>query len=152
MTDPNKEEISSAPRCVPSYDTSDPLQQEVTRILKSFKNDILGITFLGNDGILRSLTADRRVLSAEGLRPDLIEAFLSRLPQDFKAQMTNLVFADGTKTPKEKWFEPDAGTLPEPLSQQEIDKVKNYPDEQKDFLRQRMREDENLLDVKGVLA
>lgn len=56
--------------------------------------------------------------------------------------MTNPVFADGSKTPKEKWFEPDAGTLPEPLSQQEIDKVKNYPDEQKNFLRQRMREDE----------
>ncbi|KAI4942654.1 hypothetical protein J4E91_009823 [Alternaria rosae] len=142
MTDTNIEEKPSAPRCVPSYDTSDPLQQEVTRILKSFKNDILGITFLGNDGILRSLTADRKVLSAEGLRPDLIEAFLSRFTQDFKAQMTNPVFADGTKTPKEKWFEPDAGTLPEPLSQQEIDKVKNQPDERKEFLRKRMREDE----------
>jgi len=67
MTDPNTVETSSPPRCVPSYDTSDPLQQEVTRILTSFKNDILGITFLGNDGVLRSLTADRKVLSAEGL-------------------------------------------------------------------------------------
>jgi hypothetical protein len=69
MTDTKPEEDqSSAPRCVPSYDTNDPLQQEVTRILRSFKNDILGITFLGNDGVLRSLTADRKVLSAEGLR------------------------------------------------------------------------------------
>jgi len=67
MTDSSTAQTSSAPRCVPSYDTSDPLQQEVTRILKSFKNDILGITFLGNDGVLRSLTAGRKVLSAEGL-------------------------------------------------------------------------------------
>jgi hypothetical protein len=62
-----EEEQSAAPKCIPNYDTSDPLQQEVTRILRSFKNDILGITFLGNDGVLRSLTADRKVLSAEGL-------------------------------------------------------------------------------------
>jgi hypothetical protein len=40
----------------------------VTRILKSFKYDILGILHLNNDGVLRSLTADRYVLSAEGLR------------------------------------------------------------------------------------
>ncbi|KAI4695190.1 uncharacterized protein J4E84_001815 [Alternaria hordeiaustralica] len=142
MTDSSTAKISSAPRCVPSYDISDPLQQEVTRILRSFKNDILGIKFLGNDGVLRSLTADRKVLSAEGLRPELIETFLSRFPEDFRAQMTNPVFADGSKTPKERWFEPDAGTLPEPLSQQEIDKVKNQPDERKDLLRTRMREDE----------
>jgi len=56
--------------------------------------------------------------------------------------MTNPAFADGSKTPKEKWFEPAAGTLPEPLSQQEIDKVKNQPDERKDLLRTRMRKDE----------
>ena len=55
-----------------SYDTSDPLQQEVTRVLKGFKNDIPGITFLGNDGVLRSLTADRKVLSAEGLSKPLL--------------------------------------------------------------------------------
>lgn len=79
MTDPNIEEKPSAPRCVPSYDTSDPLQQEVTRILKSFKNDILGITFLGNDGILRSLTADRKVLSAEGLSKHPIYRVISVL-------------------------------------------------------------------------
>ena len=67
MTDPSTVETSSAPRCVPSHDTSDPLQQDVTRILESFKNDALSIAFLGNDGVLRLLTADRKVLSAEGL-------------------------------------------------------------------------------------
>ena len=37
------------------------------RTLKSLKNDILSIKFLGNDGVLRSLTADRKVLSVKGL-------------------------------------------------------------------------------------
>jgi hypothetical protein len=45
--------------------------------------------------------------------------------------MTNPVFADGIKMPKEKWFEPDAGTLSELLSQEHIDEVKNLPDERK---------------------
>jgi hypothetical protein len=67
-----EEEQPAAPKCTPNYDTSDPLQQEVTRILRGFKNDILGITFLGNDGVLRSLTADRKVLSAEGLSKPLL--------------------------------------------------------------------------------
>lgn len=67
-----EEEQPAAPKCTPNYDTSDPLQQEVTRILRGFKNDIFGITFLGNDGVLRSLTADRKVLSAEGLSKPLL--------------------------------------------------------------------------------
>lgn len=67
-----EEEQPAAPKCTPNYDTSDPLQQEVTRILRGFKNDILGITFLGNDSVLRSLTADRKVLSAEGLSKPLL--------------------------------------------------------------------------------
>ncbi|KAI4666569.1 uncharacterized protein J4E79_002608 [Alternaria viburni] len=56
------------------------------------------------------------------------------------AQMMNLVFADGSKTPKEMWLEQNAGTLPEPLSQQEIDRVKNQPDGRKDLLLTRMHE------------
>ncbi|KAI4657689.1 uncharacterized protein J4E78_006077 [Alternaria triticimaculans] len=152
MTDSNTEELLSAPRCVPFHDTSDSLQRDGTRILKSFKNDFLSITFLSNDGVLRSLTADRKVLSAEGPRPDLIEAFLSRFPKYFRAQITSPVFADSAKTPKEKWFEPDAGVLPEPLSQQEIEKFKNQPEERTELLRKRMREDETLLDVNGVLV
>ncbi|KAG9185569.1 hypothetical protein G6011_06900 [Alternaria panax] len=139
-TKPAKEQ-SAAPTCTPNYDTSDPLQQEVTHILRSFKNDILGITFLGNDGVLRSLTADRKVLSAEGLRPELIEAFLSRLPENFRAQMMDSVFTDGTKTPKKQWYEPDLDSLPKPLAQKNIEELKNQSEEYKDVLRKRMQED-----------
>jgi hypothetical protein len=60
-------EKASVQKCVPSWDTRDPLQEEVTRIRQCLKHDILGIEFLGNDGVLRTLTADRKVLSAHGL-------------------------------------------------------------------------------------
>jgi hypothetical protein len=56
--------------------------------------------------------------------------------------MTDPVFADGTKTPKEMWYEPDPGCLPEPLSQEEIQKVKTQPEERKSILRKRMQENE----------
>lgn len=62
------EEQRATPTCVPNYDVNNPHQQEFSRILKGFKHDIMGIIALGKDGILRSLTADRRVLSAEALR------------------------------------------------------------------------------------
>jgi hypothetical protein len=59
------EDSTPAPACTPSWDTNDLHQQEVSRILKSFQYDIMGIISLGKDGIMRSLTADRKVLSAE---------------------------------------------------------------------------------------
>jgi hypothetical protein len=49
---------------------------------------------------------------------------------------------DGTKTPKEKWFEPDDGVLPAPLPQERIDEVRNSDEKHKDIIRKRMREDE----------
>jgi hypothetical protein len=50
--------------------------------------------------------------------------------------------ADGTKTPKAKWFEPDEGTLPPPLSQEAWDKVNNDSEENREKLRQLIREKE----------
>ena len=50
-----------------NWDSTDPHQQVVTRILKDFKIDLMGIIHISEDGILRSLTADRKVLSAQGL-------------------------------------------------------------------------------------
>jgi hypothetical protein len=59
------ENSTPAPACTPSWDTNDPHQQEVSRILKGFQHDIIGVVSLGKDGIMRSLTADRKVLSAQ---------------------------------------------------------------------------------------
>ncbi|KAF2123381.1 hypothetical protein P153DRAFT_303983 [Dothidotthia symphoricarpi CBS 119687] len=160
MTDLDKtQEQPPTPACIRNYDINDPLQQEVTCVFDRLKNDIMGIIALGNDGVLRSLTADRRVLSAEGLRhsflpyldpdvrssgPELIEAFLRRFPEDYvkRAQEQGLKTSDGTKTAKEKWFKPDEDILPPPLPQEELEKARNMPEDQKELLRQRMRERE----------
>jgi hypothetical protein len=54
-------------KCVPLHDPTDPLQQELTQILKSFKIDIMGFVHIGRDGVVRSSTSNNRVLSAQGL-------------------------------------------------------------------------------------
>lgn len=61
------EKEAASQSCTPNFDPSDPRQQEVSRILKSFQMDLMGVISLGKDGVLRSLTADRTVLSAQGL-------------------------------------------------------------------------------------
>jgi hypothetical protein len=43
----------------------DRIQKEVSQILLNFRYDIMGVISLGKDGIMRSLTWDRKVLSAE---------------------------------------------------------------------------------------
>lgn len=50
-----------------SWDRNDPHQQEVSRILKDFKLDLMGVISIGTDGVLRSLTAYRTVIDAQGL-------------------------------------------------------------------------------------
>jgi hypothetical protein len=82
MSETSKAEDSSpapAPACTPSWDTNDPHQQEVSRILKGFQNDIMGVISLGKDGIMRSLTGDRKVLSAEAFSTVNLDCPLKRL-------------------------------------------------------------------------
>jgi hypothetical protein len=135
-------EISEAPAddgaqssCI-NHDLNDPIQKEVSKILKNFQYDIMGVISLGKDGIMRSLTSDRKVLSAEQ-----VKAFLSRFEgTDMEEWNKNLEDADGTKTSKEKWFEPDDDILPPPLSEERWNQVKNGSEESKDKLRQLVRE------------
>lgn len=63
----HKDEQPAVSKCEPHWDTTDPLQQEVSRIMKSLPRDLCGVLALGSDGVLRSVTADRKVLGAEGL-------------------------------------------------------------------------------------
>ena len=60
-------EKAQAPTCTPSEDKDDPVQREISRLLKPFKRDLMGIFHLGTDGIMRSLTADRTILSAAAM-------------------------------------------------------------------------------------
>ena len=50
--------------------------------------------------------------------------------------------ADGTKTPQEKWFQPDDDILPAPLAQERVDEVKYGSEEHKEQLRKLLREKE----------
>ncbi|KAK1758837.1 hypothetical protein QBC47DRAFT_370626 [Echria macrotheca] len=123
----------SPPTCPVPWDRSDPVQQELSSILRSLKHDaaLMGVLSLGNDGVMRSLTADRRVVDAVGLTPAQIAAFQERMPPDFRKDDGVLMRADGTKVPREQWFLPDKSLLPAPMSQ-----------EARERFEQRSREDE----------
>lgn len=109
------------------------MQQELTTILRALKHDaaLMGILSLGNDGVMRSLTADRHVVDAIGLSPAQIAAYQDRMPSDFRRDDTLLKQVDGIKVPREQWFSPDKALLPAPMSQ-----------EVRVRTEQRMREDE----------
>ncbi len=65
-----------------------------------------------------SLTANRAVIDAVPLRPNLIKAYLDRYPFDQEIEdMYRGV--DGTTVPRDKWFYPDPSLLPPPLSAEE---------------------------------
>lgn len=92
-------------------------QRELSQILKGVKHDLTlnGVFSLGKDGVLRSLTADREVVDAVALRPELIKALLDRMPHNPQAEI-DYRGVDGTKVPQEKWFHPDRSLLPEPFT------------------------------------
>jgi hypothetical protein len=92
-------------------------QKELSQILKGLKHDLTlnGVFSLGKDGVLRSLTADREVVDAVALRPELIKALLDRMPYNPQAEI-DYRGVDGTKVPQEKWFHPDRSLLPAPFN------------------------------------
>ncbi|KAH7231722.1 uncharacterized protein BKA55DRAFT_695964 [Fusarium redolens] len=103
-----------------AYKDLSPEQQEMSDILYKMERhspDLLGIVHLGRDGIFRYLDADRNIHYAVALRPALIKALLDRGPYDREEEM---VFrgVDGTKVPKEQWYNPPPGILPPPLSEE----------------------------------
>ncbi|KAL9072080.1 MAG: hypothetical protein Q9157_005238, partial [Trypethelium eluteriae] len=104
-------------RCEPpDWQKTDPEQQELSALLEHLKQDIslLGCISLGKDGVLRSLTADRDVVDAIGLKPSLCAALLKRIPPGIMNK-ADYESADGTKVSKEAWFHPEKSLLPPPL-------------------------------------
>jgi len=79
--------------------------------------DLLGIAELGRDGIFRYLDADRNIHYAIALRPALIKALLDRTPCD-QEEEEFWRGINGTKVPKDQWYEPPPGILPPPLSEE----------------------------------
>ncbi|UZP40449.1 hypothetical protein NXS19_008265 [Fusarium pseudograminearum] len=103
-----------------AYKDLSPEQQEMSDILYKMEShdlDLLGIADLGRDGIFRYLDADRNIHYAIALRPALIKALLDRLPYDMEEERF-WRGVDGTKVPKEQWYNPPPGILPPPLSEE----------------------------------
>nr|OQO16227.1 hypothetical protein B0A51_16830 [Rachicladosporium sp. CCFEE 5018] len=103
--------------CLPNPTPSTPREQ-VRAIHDQFTIDPMGILAIGSDGVFRSLTAERKILNAVGLSTPQIKALLDSMPfhQDTEDKFRGV---DGTKTPVEKWWNPDEGVLPEPLGEKE---------------------------------
>lgn len=98
-----------------------PDQREISKLLESIQHDPtgMGCVHLGGDGVLRSLTGDRAVVDAVALAPNLLKAFLDRMPYDPKIEdMYRGV--DGTAVARDQWFHPDPSILPPPLTKEEI--------------------------------
>ncbi|KAF3032616.1 hypothetical protein E8E11_000433 [Didymella keratinophila] len=150
MTEPSNlaEEQPAEEFSCSSWDRSDPYQQEVSRILKDFKIDLMGVISIGADGVLRSLTADRTVIDAQGLTPDQIRAFELRVPPSHR-MISNGV--DGSKAERSTWYKPAEGILPAPMPRERLEESINMSEEQKDFLRQKMEDKPNWVDISGVL-
>lgn len=107
----------------PLWQRTDPDQQALSHILRHLKEDIslMGCISLGKDGILRSLTADRKVLDAAPLSPKLIAALHRRMPVGY-TNSADWEGVDGTKTAKEAWLNPDKSQLPDPLTKESIER------------------------------
>jgi hypothetical protein len=104
--------------CAAGFNPEDSDQQEVSSILRGFKRDPASCISLGKDGVLlqskwRSRGARRYSI---GISPKLIKAFLDRMPPAYRDGFDG---ADGTKTPREQWFNPHKALLPQPLTDEQ---------------------------------
>ncbi|RKK88296.1 hypothetical protein BFJ69_g152 [Fusarium oxysporum] len=103
-----------------TYRDLSPEQQEMSDILYKMERhnlDLLGIAELGRDGIFRYLDADRNIHYAIALRPALVKALLDRTPYDQEEEKFWRGI-NGTKVPKDQWYNPPPGILPPPLSEE----------------------------------
>jgi len=110
---------NSQPSPPPAHDeqTQDETQKELSETLECLQHDptLNGVWSCGKDGVLRSLTADREVVDAVALRPELIKALLDRMPHRAQNEI-DYRGVDGTKVPREQWFHPDKSLLPPPYT------------------------------------
>ena len=127
------------------YKDLSPEQKEVSDILRRMECDpyLMAYTHLGNDGVIRNIDADNNIIYAEPLRPALIKGFLDRLPYDEEAEKS-LRGVDGTKVPKEHWYNPPDGVIPPPTPEEirkESLKFLEKNKEKMDKIRQDLKDD-----------
>ncbi|KAK0750584.1 hypothetical protein B0T18DRAFT_488186 [Schizothecium vesticola] len=145
MTDSDQNPPPPSSPCI-TWDRSDPAQQELSALI-NLKHDasLRGIFSLGRDGVVRSLTADRRVVDAVGLTPEQLALWINRWPEALSRVMNQLEEgADGTKVPREQWFSPPEGILPPPMTtevKEREEKIRKEKDEKNPGWLERTREE-----------
>ncbi|KAG9256795.1 uncharacterized protein F5Z01DRAFT_634361 [Emericellopsis atlantica] len=102
--------------------------RDLHTLLYSLPLDPLGIVDVGKDGVLRSLTHDRKVVAAVPLEPRLIKAYLDLGEWNAEAE-AHFRGVDGTKVPRPQWDQPDSDMLPSPLEGSPLDEAKRLLDE-----------------------
>nr|OQO22122.1 hypothetical protein B0A51_10786 [Rachicladosporium sp. CCFEE 5018] len=100
-------------------------QEELSRIFKQLPEGEHGLLALGSDGVFRSLTGNRDVVGAVGLRPALIKALLDRRPFSKEAE-DKYRGVDGTKVPVEQWWKPERSMLPPALTEAELEEEEDF--------------------------
>lgn len=80
--------------------------------------ELQGLFSLDMDGVLRSWDADRNVVDAVPLSPELIKAYNELPPPPSEAVSSAYEGIDGTKVPKEQWFKSPQHLIPEPLAEE----------------------------------
>jgi hypothetical protein len=128
-TNPNISEVLGRLK-FPTVDDSDPDQQELSRILKSWNlpKDPTSIIHFGKNGVLRNLNGDRDVLDAIGLDPNMIRKYLMRYPEEWRQGYEGV---DGTKIPVDLWYHPENELFPPPLSKEKQQEAWNEHNERK---------------------
>ncbi|KAL6901161.1 hypothetical protein GGI43DRAFT_404168 [Trichoderma evansii] len=76
-----------------------------------------GMTHLGRDGVLRTLSVEYQVVDAKALNPEQIKRLLDVLPSFMDQEGFDGV--DGTKLAKEQWYNPADGILPKKPTDEE---------------------------------
>lgn len=80
--------------------------------------DLQGISSLGEDGVMRSWDADRNVVDAVPLTPELIKAYFEIGPPQGQEAANALTGVDGRDVPKDLWFNPPKHLIPPPLAEE----------------------------------
>ena len=98
-------------------------QRELSRILGDIDLDMMGITWLGSDGVFRSFAGSRVVIDAVPFSSGLIKALLDRLPFDQETE-DRFRGVDGRHVPRDQWYRPATNDVPAPLTKEEEEEGK----------------------------
>lgn len=97
---------------------------------------MMGFGSLGQDGVLRQWDADRNVVDAAALSPDLMKPFLERFPYD-KENEESFRGVDGRNIPWDGWFHPSEDEIPVPQREERRERNEDALEKNRKIYRER---------------